>query len=121
MRAFSIATQVAHARASTATIAPVGKVCSIGKRSGAPSSLCQSNDIIIGRLSNDPHLVRRMALTIPPTPAGTKTAAKIMPVATTLHLTHEERASPRIDRNAIQITDPARRPPAMWKFVKNQG
>ena len=69
-----------------------------------------------GILSRKPQCVRSTPVTMPPTPAGTKTAAKMTPVATTRHLTQEERARPRMERNAIQINAPAKSPPAMLKI-----
>jgi len=94
-------------------MAPVGNENFAVADSGAPSSRCQSSDIMNGTFSKKPHFVLRTPVTMPPTPAGTKTAAKIAPVATTLHLTHEDRARPRIDRSEIQMSDPAKRPLAI--------
>src|ERR1019366_6988486 len=92
IRAFSIATETMHTKMSTPAMAALGMYCSCHLNSGAPSKRCHNTDMMTGRLSRDPHLVRKIALTMPPTPAGTNIAAKMSPVATTLHLTHEESA-----------------------------
>jgi hypothetical protein len=116
-----MATLAAHTRASIAAIAVVGRDAPKRPKSGAPRSLRQRTDIMYGMLSRKPHRVRRIALITPPTPAGTKIAAKMTPVATMRHLTQEERARPRMERNVIQIIAPLRRPTAMRRFAAIHG
>ena len=79
---------------------------------GAPSIRCHSSDITTGKFNSSPHLVRRIALAIPPTPAGTNTTAKIAPVAITRHFTHADTASPTIESSTIQIAAPTKMPSA---------
>src|ERR1700761_3074655 len=121
MRANSIATKSKQANANIAVMAAVGKYAFAWNGSGTPSNRCQRTEIMNGKLSSNPHLVRKTALTMPPTPAGTRMAAKITPVATTLHFTQEERARPSRERKAIQMTAPATMPPAMGRWLRAQG
>jgi hypothetical protein len=121
MRAYSIATQSKQASVNIAVMAAVGKYAFERNGSGTPSNRCQRTDIMNGKLSSKPHLVRKTALSMPPTPAGTRMDAKIAPVATTLHFTQEERARPRRERKAIQIIAPATTPPAMGIWLRAQG
>src|ERR1700760_1505260 len=113
MRALSMAAQSRQMSNSMVTMAAEGMVSSRHINSGAPSMRRQSWVMTNGMLSRNPHLVRRTPVIMPPTPEGTNTAAKMMPVVTALHLTQEERASPRMDNMRIQRMEPNRRPDAI--------
>jgi hypothetical protein len=106
---------------SIAEIPAVGRDASELAKPGTPSNRCQRTDIMNGTFSSKPHFVRNTAPITPPTPAGTRIAAKMTPVATTLHFTHEDKARPSRERNAIQINAPAIRPTAMGRFAAAQG